>query len=416
MDVSPIRYPSSPRLPPEVISLVFACLPANNDWATLRSCSVLSRQCLGQSRKILFDKISFRIRIDPKSKQVLINHVSRRIQGLCDMLQRDPETARSVKTLELLDSYPVYNSDWIIRNRNLPRLFKMLVGLRSLTFGCEVGYLQWPVLSPELRGSLYVFFRMPHLESLDLRNIGTIPPHVLITRVRHLHLDSITITLPYPMLVVSDALLPDTALSTLNLRTISTSTSTSAWVIILMHYRTVQSINWRCWEGNSLSTPFPASLDVSFTDPVTADGVSFTNSMDLGLLPCLKKLSIRMSYGKVGRDLTGLREALESITKRSPLEVLELKILFPLHAAPDYSSEIHNHVFWSQLSFTLLRMEYCALSQVRLDLTVHNWMTVRGDRTHNSINGFRKRMKESLRVMLGISTFCFKLQIHAFPR
>jgi hypothetical protein len=262
MDIAPIRFPFSPKLPLEVLSLIFACLPANNDWATLHACSLLSRQCLRRSRKILFEKISLRIRIDPESKPVLINHVSRRIQGLCDMLQRDPETARSVQALELLDSYPVYNSDWIICNQNLPRLFKMLVGLRSLTFGCEVGYLQWPFLSPELRGSLYMLLRLPHLESLDLRNVGTIPPHVLGTCVRHLCLDSMTIPTPYPynLLVFRDAPLPDTTLSTLNLRTISTSTSTSAWVVVLMHYRNVESIKWRCWEGNSLSAPCPPRL------------------------------------------------------------------------------------------------------------------------------------------------------------
>ena len=414
MDISPIRFPPSPRLPLEVMFLIFACLPPNNDWATLHACSLLSRQCLRQSRKILFAKISLRIRIDPKSKPVLIIHVSRRIQGLCDMLQRDPETARSVKALELLDSYPVYNSDWIICNQNLPRFFKMLVGLRSLTFGCEIGYLQWPSLSSELRGSLYMLLRMPHLESLDLRNIGTIPPHVLGTHVRHLNLDSMTITLPYPLLVLSDALLPNTALSTLNLRTISTPTSTSSWVVVLMHYRTVESIKWRCWEGNSLPTLRPPSPHDYFTDPLMADGISFTGTVDFGLLPRLKKLSIRMSYGKVGRDLIGLCKALESISRQSPLEILELDILFPLQIAPDYTSEIHNHMFWSHLAILLLRTEYCALSRVRMDLTVHSRVTTREDRSYNSMTGFRKRMKESLRGMLSNPTFRFNFRVQAF--
>jgi hypothetical protein len=125
------------------------------------------------------------------------------------------------------------------------------VNVRSFTFGCEVGYLQWPFLSPELRGSLHVLFRSPHLETLDLRNIGTIPPHLLGTCVRKLSLDSITTKLPHPMLVLSDVLLPDRKLSHLNLRTVSTYTATSAWIVVLCHYRTVESIKWRCWEGKN---------------------------------------------------------------------------------------------------------------------------------------------------------------------
>jgi len=299
------------------------------------------------------------------------------------MFQRDPETARSVKAFELLDTYPVYNSTWIITNQNLPRLLNMLVGLRSLTFGCEVGYLQWLSLKPELREAIFTIFRSPHLESLDIRNVGTIPPYTLgPTSVRHLSLDSITMMLPYPHLALSDTV--NKTLDTLNLRTISTSTSASAWVVIVMHYRSVESIKWRCWEGDSLSFPCPPSSHNLLTDPRMEDGISFTDTIDLGLLPRLKKLSIRMSYGNAGRDLMGLCQALESISRRSPLEILELHILFPLQVAPDYTSDVHKHIFWSHLSFLLLRVEYCALSQVKMDLTVHNQVAMRGDRSYNS--------------------------------
>jgi hypothetical protein len=144
------------------------------------------------------------------------------------------------------------------------------------------------------------------------------------------------------------------------------------------------------------------------------DGMSFTGLVDLGLLPRLKKLSIRMSYGKVGRDLTGLCRTLASTSRRSPLEILELHILFPLQVAPDYTSEIHNHVMWSSLSFLLPRMEHCTLSRVTMDLTVHNKVTMRGDKSYNSITGFRKRMKESLQEILSISTFRFNFRVQAF--
>ena len=144
------------------------------------------------------------------------------------------------------------------------------------------------------------------------------------------------------------------------------------------------------------------------------DGVSFTSSINIGFLPYLTELSIRMSYGNAGRDLIGLCQALESTSLRSPLEILELHILFPLQVAPDYTSDVHKHIFWSRLSFLLLRDKYCALSQVRMDLTVHNQVTKRGDRSHNSITGFRTRMKESLKRMLSISTFSFSFKVRAF--
>ena len=139
--------------------------------------------------------------------------------------------------------------------------------------------------------------------------------------------------------------------------------------------------------------------------------------MDLGLLPSLKKLSIRMSYGKIGRDLLGLCDMLEGVSGRTQLKILEISILFPLQPAPDHLSDIHFHAFWSRIAISLHRVEYYALRQVTMHLTVHEKVRTWVDgKKHSSITQFRNRIKESLKAMLSISSFHFKLKVHAFHR
>jgi hypothetical protein len=137
--------------------------------------------------------------------------------------------------------------------------------------------------------------------------------------------------------------------------------------------------------------------------------------MDLGLLPSLKKFSVRMSYGKMGRDLLGLCDMLEAVSRRSELKIFEISILFPLQSAPDHMSDIHHHAFWSRIAISLHRVEYYALRQVTMDLTVHERMRTWVDgRKHSSITQFRNQMKESLKAMLNIPSFHFKFKVHAF--
>jgi len=262
-------HPIAPELPPEVLSLIFDCIASNRDWATLRTISLLSHQYFRQARKLLFASVTLRLRCNPSP--ISIRDVARRIQGLCDMLQRDPEAHQLVKTLIVLDSYPVYDSQWITQQINLPRLLDLLVSVRSFTFGCEVGYLQWPLFSFRLRASLQKLFRLPQLRTLHLCNLGSIPPPVLMTSVRYLYLNNITTMPLHPLLAGSDPPpvpldFEDINLSYINIRTVSLDNTESAWGVILEHRINLKFIQWRCWEGK-------------FCHPVFALFVDFNNNM-----------------------------------------------------------------------------------------------------------------------------------------
>jgi len=243
----------APRLPPEIISLIIDRIASKEDWGTLSAASLLSHQYHRHARKLLFATVTLRLRCNPTP--ISIRDVARRIQGLYDMIQRNPEACRLVKTLIVLDSYPVYDSQWITQQKNLPRLLDLLVAVRSFTFGCEVGYHQWPLFSLELRASLQKLFRLPQLESLQLCNLGSIPPPVLITSVRYLQLNNITTTPLNPLLTGLDPPptpldFEDISLSYINVRTVSLVNTESAWGVILEHCMDLKFIQWRCWEGS----------------------------------------------------------------------------------------------------------------------------------------------------------------------
>lgn len=143
--------------------------------------------------------------------------------------------------------------------------------------------------------------------------------------------------------------------------------------------------------------------------------MSFPGPIDLGSLPSLKKLSVRLSYGKVGRDLAGFCEVLESATHPSPLAFLELSILFPHHAFPTDVAELGGYnTIWARLTVALLRLEYGALRRVTLDLTVHEKVRTWNGRRENSVTEFKKQMRKALGSLLYISTFHFKFKVHAF--
>ncbi|KAF8961755.1 hypothetical protein BDZ97DRAFT_1183822 [Flammula alnicola] len=244
---------SHPRLPPELISLIFEFLAADRDWVSLGACSLLSNQCLRSARKLLFLSVTLRLRSDPNP--ILIHDISRRIQGLCDLLKRDPDTSRYIKVFEVLDSYPVYDSQWITQQTSLPRLINKLTNVQECTFGSEVGYLQWGLFSPELATSLQKLFSYPHLKILTLCNVGMIPTPVLKIPVRYLHLNNIT-TLPTLALLGEEPVslsTPDSRLCYLNVRTVSLANTDSAWELMQVHSTNLKLIKWRCWEGTYLS-------------------------------------------------------------------------------------------------------------------------------------------------------------------
>ncbi|KDR80471.1 hypothetical protein GALMADRAFT_1201967 [Galerina marginata CBS 339.88] len=398
---------SVPRLPPELIALIFDCIVADKDWPTLKSCAVLSSAYLPLARKRLFSEITLRLRGSPNP--IAIRDVVRRIQGLCDLLARNPDTSRCVRSIAVLDSYPVYDSQWITQQTALPRLLDMLHHVRTLSFGCEVGYLQWSLFSVELREALRTLFRSPLLTKLEVCNLGGVPGTALNTSVRFMYLNNVNTLREDPVSAMFsmdqvetgtvDPLPPtrDIRLCYLHIRTVSMVNTNSAWGVIEAHADKLKFIRWRCWE-----------------DAQARDGVSFPGLLDLGKLPALRKLSVRMSYGKVGRDLLGFCDMLEAITRPSSLRFLDLAILYPLQWNPHESHDLSTHEFWRRLAEVLLKSEYRTLHKVTVELTVHEKMCMWNGRRVNSVVEFRNKMKLTLRRLLNMSTLHFKLKVHGF--
>lgn len=137
--------------------------------------------------------------------------------------------------------------------------------------------------------------------------------------------------------------------------------------------------------------------------------------MDLGKLPSLKKLSIRMSYGSSGRDLTGFSQMLDAISYPNNMQVLELFILFPLQKRPHEATDVHGHPFWAQLASALLKIEYRTIRKVIMELTVHEKVYVHpnGTRT-NTLTEFRNLMKKPLQRLLNMPSLNFKYKVHGF--
>ncbi|KAF8191776.1 hypothetical protein BJ912DRAFT_963553 [Pholiota molesta] len=285
--LDPVRRPI---LPPELMSLIFDYLMADRDWQHLRP-----------ARKLLFFSITLKLR-----------------GSLCDTIKRDPDIVKDIKRFEVLDSYPVYDSQWITQ------------------------------------------------QPLTLSNIGGIPSSVIGISARYLYLNNVTTGLYTTQY-------PESQLCYLNVRTVSLANTESAWELMKAHSQKLKFIKWRCWKAR--------------------DGVSFPGPLDLGQLPSLKKLAVRLSYGKVGRDLAGFCEVLESATHPSPLAVLELSILFPHHAFPS---------------------DYGALRRVTLDLTVHEKVRMWNGRRENSVTVFKKQMRKALGRLFNLSMFHFNFKVHAF--
>lgn len=246
-----------PSLPPELFCMIFDSLAADRDWAALGACSLLSHRYFRHARTLLFSCITLKLRSNPNP--ILIHNIARRIYGLCDMFRRDPDAASFVKRFAVLDSYPVYDSQWITQQSLLPRLINKLTAVRECTFGCEVGYLQWGLLSAELATSLEKLFSQPALASLTLSNIGGIPTATLDISVQYLYLNNITATsAPHTISARS-------RLCYLNLRTLSLENTESAWELMKTHSPNLKMIRWRCWEGTSaLPHLFPCSYNSHF--------------------------------------------------------------------------------------------------------------------------------------------------------
>ena len=238
----------TPRLPPELIASIFNILAARNDWDSIRACSLLSSQYSPLARQHLFSVVKLKLK-----GRISIRDLVRRVQGLSQLLQTNIHTNRCIKTLEILDTYPVYDSQWITQQSCLPHFISLLEHVQSCTFGCEVGYLPWSSFNPELQTSLRKLFLSPQLKALSLRNLGSVP--VVLLRnpvVRYLSLNHVSIL--SPDLLDDDAEsqlddLPATQLVYLNIRTVSTENTESVSKLMESHGHNLKIIKWRCWEG-----------------------------------------------------------------------------------------------------------------------------------------------------------------------
>ena len=242
---------TSPRLPPELIVSIFNILATRNDWDSIRACSLLSSQYSPFARQYLFSVVKLKL-----NSRISIRDLVRRVQGLSQLLQSNIHINRSIKTLEILDTYPVYDSQWITQQSCLPHFISFLEHVQSCTFGCEVGYLAWSFFSPELQTSLRKLFLSPQLKALSLRNLGSVPVAILRNPVvRYLSLNHVSI-------LSSDLLdddsesqlgdLPATQLVYLNIRTVSTENTESVSKLIESHGQNLKIIKWRCWEGTTI--------------------------------------------------------------------------------------------------------------------------------------------------------------------
>lgn len=243
-----------PTLPPELIFLIFDFLGTTRDWTTLRACSLLSHRYFRRARTNLFASITLRLRICPSP--IFIHNVARRIHGLYEMLRRDPDAGAFVRRFEIIDSYPIYDSQWITQQAALPRLIDKLTGVQECVFGCEVGYLRWGQLSGELATSLAKLFSQPLLASLTLSNIGDIPTCALDVSVRHLYLNNITTAL-YPSSATPFA---NSRLCYMNLRTLSLHNTESAWELMKAHSAHLKLIKWRCCADVGACAPLSSAV------------------------------------------------------------------------------------------------------------------------------------------------------------
>jgi hypothetical protein len=168
--------------------------------------------------------------------------------------------------------------------------------------------------------------------------------------------------------------------------------------------------------------PLPTIENITLTkrnklsDPQSSFGSSLPGTIDIGILPSLIKLSFKLSYGDIGRDLVGLCHLLESTSQRmDELRFLEISIVFPNQSAPHRILEIRRHIFWSQLATVLEKPEYSSLRHLSVHLTIRRKArTTEHHHAEDSVIEFRKQIKHALRHVSSMSTFQFRFKVHAF--
>ncbi|CAA7268288.1 unnamed protein product [Cyclocybe aegerita] len=432
-----IVYPQVSRLPPELVCIIFNFLTESHATEALRSCALVSKGFLQPIRKQLFSSITLRLVSHPRP--ILIHDVVRRIQGLTDLFQREPLVASYVKRFSLLDSYPVYESQWITQQRGLPPLLDTLTSLTFCEFGTAIGFLDWQLFPPALRLSLTRVFQGRQLRTLKLRNLGCIPAFVLMaTSVKAMDLNNVTVPPDQQQLALPPVVdtTPFRQLAVLNVRTVSVQNTNSAWVVIQAYRPHLKVLKWRCWE-----------------DHRSGDGFSLPGNLNLTQLPKLTTLSFRLSFGVTGRDLAGLCQLLESplwlfpnqtpispfappdmvaaaasasnanpnaASPPSVLRRIDIALLFPEHRPPnEIRAIISTHSAWTRLPLALTSAHYPQLRKVRMDMSVHEWRTPVDDgsgRMQSSVVACREMMKGCLQRLANVSSLHLKWKVQAFPK
>ena len=160
--------------------------------------------------------------------------------------------------------------------------------------------------------------------------------------------------------------------------------------------------------------PWKVTLTNGLSDPQSSFGSSLPGTIDIGILPSLRKLSFRLSFGDIGRDLVGLCDLLDSTSQPlDELRILEISIVFPNQSAPHRILEIRRHIFWSQLATVLEKPEYSGLRHLSVHLTIRR--KARTERhAEDSVTEFRKQIKHALRHVSSMSTFQFRFKVHTF--
>ncbi|KAF5310910.1 hypothetical protein D9619_008239 [Psilocybe cf. subviscida] len=389
-------HPQPPKLPLDIIRYLLDLLLASQDFQSLKAFASTCTEYAQPARRLLFHQVA--LRLDTQPTPTSISDISRRIQGLCVMFTRSPETRSYIQRFVLLDSYPVYNSDWITQQPRLSNLVGMLTNVRQLTLGCSVGYLDALRLPPELMEPLERLIKQPQLKMLTLINIRFFPQSFLQTHAAFLFAINAHTSL---LSGASTAPFSGSRLKYLNVRTESPTDTDCVGHLIQIHRRHLKMVKWRCWEDPRItrSASFPVG------------GVN----VDLGTLRALKKLVLRVSFGSIAADLSGFLLLMNCISRPSPLTILEIIVVCPEQRTDTALNQVYHHDVWRKFVNVLESSMYRSLCRVTLAVTVHQFKVVLPNgHSSTSLVELKQGLEKALSRVINISTLHFTLSVHRF--
>ncbi|KAF8995122.1 hypothetical protein BDQ17DRAFT_1430619 [Cyathus striatus] len=384
--------PLAPAIPLDIMHIVLDILSAQGDMDTVKSCSLVSRALLSPVRRHLFGTI--RLSFSPSST---IHYIARRIIGLHSVLSRNPDLGGFIRTLYIIDTHPVSETDqWLTRMQFLPEFLLKLHAVRSFTFGCDVGMIDWEGLGYELKMALFHVFHSKQIESIRLCQIRDMAHEDAVSatrRARKLFLDRVHVRPEVNMLVKATTV---TRLFEIRVHSVRQADTHSAWAII-RHTPTVwRRMVWRCWE-----------------DPQDPQGFSLPGTIDLSHLPRLSQLYFKLSMGKYARDLKGCISVLDTASATNSIKEIYLSVVFPypFQATSREWNDILSCTAWRDLQKTLLRRKFAFLSKVVLELTVNygrrrDWRDITAQ--------FRSLIAQEIPELAKTTRFYFQIRVDTF--